>query len=443
MIVQTYYNFWDEQSVENTVKYAVDSGVDIVSLLFKQDEDETDVKSGQVFFPNSPYSLANPEELGNKDLVQYFIQKAHEAGLHVKAWIPQFHDQMAAEKSDDWKMRAIAEDGTVSIFTGSGSTTEYFVNPIHEDVQNYELEFIKYVCENYDIDSVVLDWVRFDSFNMDLGDYTREKYKSEKGEDPISFDFSVEDNTNYEKLNEWNEWRTDIMAAYVKKVREAIDPKIKLGAYILSPYWTECGQDVAKFKDYVDFVAPMAYFKDFNEKISWVYEEGGIVDLSVQKLGKESGVIPVLDTTSTNSQYEKILTNLAQNFPEIDTISIFYWSCWDETWEILKTIKNLVELPDDQEEITSDGEKSEDSLPEEEISKEQTSEDVNHDNENNNQNNNDDDDLNNNDTTIIIVVVVVVVVVLIAGIITAYFIIRKKRQQTDDDTAPKEDTLPL
>ena len=345
MIIQTRYNFWNEQSVLNTIKYAIDSSVDIVSLLFKQDEDENgpDVfcKSGSVFFPNSPYPVAH-SDFENTDLVKLFIEKAHENGLHVKAWIPQFHDQVCAEQNEEYRMRAVNKDGKVSVYSGAEGKTEYFVNPLHEKVQEYELDFIKYVCSHYDIDSIALDWIRFDSFNMDLSDYTRKMYTKEKGEDPISFDFSVFDNSNYQKRDgEWNEWRTDKIADYMRRVRSVVDPKIKLGAYVLSPFYTECGQDIAKFRKYLDFVEPMAYYSFFGEDVSWLYRKEGITDLCVKKFGSEKGVIPVLNTTVSIDDIKQILQHLSENYPEIDTLSMFYWSCWDQKWPILKEIKHL------------------------------------------------------------------------------------------------------
>lgn len=135
----------------------------------------------------------------------------------MRAWIPQFHDRAAFDKNSEWQMRALV-DGKVKPFTGSNGT-EYFVNPLHPGVQAYERSIIKEVAANYDVDGIVLDWLRFDDYNMDMGDYTRTQYKNQYGYDPITINFAS-DNA---KREEWNDWRTTKLGEYVRDVKSDLD----------------------------------------------------------------------------------------------------------------------------------------------------------------------------------------------------------------------------
>jgi hypothetical protein len=66
----------------------------------------------------------------------------------------------------------------------------------------------------------------------------------------------------------------------VQDVREDIDQiksGMELGVFILPPEFTEVGQNASKFKDAVDFVAPMAYFDDWGFAEEWGYGENGIL----------------------------------------------------------------------------------------------------------------------------------------------------------------------
>ncbi len=327
IIVRTINNIKNQDDIDRLVKGCVKNGISTIAILCKQDEDD-EVDSGKVFYPSHIAPVV--KGYARVDLMKSLIQTAHKNGLKVKAWIPQFHDQIAFYKDHSWRMMIYTNTRVKPL-----KKDEFFVNPLHPDVQSYELSIIKEIVNRYDFDSIVLDWIRFDGYNMDLGSYTRESYKKRFGYDPIKIDFS-KDNP---KRSEWNSYRTDEIATYIKRVRSAISeikPNLPLGVYILSPEWEEVGQDPSKFKEYVDFVSPMAYYDDWGYPVEWIYgkRDDAILPLTRKKV-RNKEVIPVFDTDWEKRVYVKIFTHIK----DIRIINWFEYGRWTE--ERLRHIKLL------------------------------------------------------------------------------------------------------
>ncbi|OME86059.1 hypothetical protein BK120_08700 [Paenibacillus sp. FSL A5-0031] len=324
IIVRTVNQFRNVADVTAFIQKSVQYNVDIISMNVKQDEDD-EVPSGHVFYNSAIAPIAAGYE--NFDALSHVITQAHQQGIEVRAWIPQFHDQAAFLKDPSWQMHAFV-DGNVVPFTGSNGS-EYFVNPIHPDVQAYERSIIEEVVSNYDIDGVVLDWLRFDDYNMDVSSYTVNLYESIYGYSPLDINFNVDSN----RRNEWNEWRTDQIGGYVQDVREDIDQinaDMELGVYILPPEFTEVGQNVAKFKDAIDFVAPMAYFDDWEFDTEWVYGANGILSDTSSLAGSGVTIVPTLDNDWTVNEYQEVYGGIRDHFPQVTHLSFFSYGAWDE-----------------------------------------------------------------------------------------------------------------
>ncbi|MGO4348647.1 S-layer homology domain-containing protein [Paenibacillus sp. MCAF9] len=328
--VRTVNQFRSASDVADFVEQAVKYNVDIINMSVKQDEDD-EVPSGHVFYNSAIAPIADGYE--SFDALSQVITQAHLKGIEVRAWIPQFHDQAAFHKDPSWQMHALV-DGNAVPYTGSNGS-EYFVNPIHPDVQAYERSIIEEVVSNYDIDGVVLDWLRFDNYNMDVSSYTVNLYESIYGYSPLDINFD-EDST---RRNEWNEWRTDQIGGYVQDVREDIDEikaGMELGVFILPPEFVEVGQNASKFKDAINFVAPMAYFDDWGFDEEWVYDENGILSDTLFLVGSGVAIVPTLDDNWTDDEYQAVYGGIRESFPTITHLSYFNYGAWD--WNVLKAI---------------------------------------------------------------------------------------------------------
>lgn len=328
VIVRTVNQFRNKTDVSKFIALSKSYGVDVISMNVKQDEDD-EVPSGRVFYQSDIAPIAQGYE--NFDALQEVVTAAHAAGIKVHAWIPQFHDQEAFLKHPEWQMQALV-NGVRKPFTGSNGN-EYFVNPIREEVQQYERSIIQEVIGNYDVDGVVLDWIRFDNYNMDVSDYTVAKYQAQFGYSPLTINF----NTDSVKRQQWNEWRTEQIGEYVGDIREDINqsanPDVQLGVYILPPEFTEVGQNVAKFKESIDFVAPMAYFDDWEFNSDWVYSTsyGILKDTSDRISGSGAEIVATLDNDWTDDEYQEIYQGIRQNYPGVKRLSFFAYGAWPES----------------------------------------------------------------------------------------------------------------
>ena len=316
IIVRTAQNFHRASDVRAFVEQAAKNGVQTISLLVKQDEDGA-VPSGRVYYRSGLAPSVRGYE--HFDVLQTLLDAAHARQIRVRAWLPQFHDQVAAKAHPSWQMRS-AKNGKVQPFTGSHQK-EFFVDPLNPEVQAYELSLIREVVEKYRVDGLMLDWIRFDDYNMDLGDTTRAKYQALHGIDPLTLDFSKPGAA----LDQWNDFRTDGLANYVSTVRSEVPAAIEIGVYILPPEFIEVGQDAAKFNTRVNTLAPMCYFKDWGFPVEWFWSS--CLSSTVAKAG-QAGIAPAIDANLSDAQYAAMLDHMRRDFAQIKTIAWFQHEAW-------------------------------------------------------------------------------------------------------------------
>jgi uncharacterized lipoprotein YddW (UPF0748 family) len=332
IIVRTVTNLHDHDDVSALVALAAQHGVSTINLATKQDEDD-EVASGLVFYasgiaPRAPAYHAF-------DALGETIRAAHLRGIKVRAWMPQFHDQVAAAAHPAWQMRAL-QQGRVRPYTGR-DRKEFFLNPLNSAARDYQRSLIEEIARDYDVDGIVVDWVRFDDYNMDLGDETRAKFKASAGFDPIDIDFS-KDNP---KRTQWNAWRSMQIADHVKRVRAALDaikPHLELGVYILPPEFSEVAQDAAQFSGAVTFLSPMAYYKDWGFPPGWVVRK--LLPQTADKAG-QAAIIPVFDEDLTDAASREVLPEISRAWPSIITLSWFIYGKW--TSAALQRIDRLLQ----------------------------------------------------------------------------------------------------
>ena len=332
LVIRSANNIPDHDAVLNLVSTAKSNNIQILVIAAKQDEDD-EFKSGTVFYNNT----IAPQAFSGFDPLKDVITEAHKVGIKVKAWIPQFHNQVAFNNNPDWRMKAWMDGQAVDYKGTYADNPEFFVNPLHPDVQQYEISIIKEVVQNYEIDGIALDWIRFDEWNMDLSQKTRDDFKVVYGYDPTSIDF--DDNST--QRGQWQEWRTTLLADYVGMVHSAINaikPTHSLGIYILPPEFEECGQVASKFKDYLDFISPMCYWTDWKKTTDWVYN--GVMSDTRTQVGTTVEMIPAIDISSTDDQYKDINAGIRGKHHDVTVISYFGYGQWtDADIKLIDTIR--------------------------------------------------------------------------------------------------------
>jgi uncharacterized lipoprotein YddW (UPF0748 family) len=315
-------NIQTHAAVLNLVANAQANHIDTLVVAAKQDEDD-EMASGTVFYASAIAPQATP----GFDALQDVITEAHKAGIKVKAWVPQFHDQVAFYKDPTWRMQALV-NGVVSDYTGTTPGTAYFVNSASPAVQAYELSILEELVTNYAIDGLVLDWIRFDGWNMDMSAATRAAFLAANpgAADPINIDFT----TDSANRRSWQDWRTTQIGNYVATVRShvnAIKPNLPLGIFILPPEFVEVGQDAAKFKSSIDFVCPMCYWVDWGFPPSWV--TAGVLKDTAAKVGTGVKILPTIGALYPDADVRQVNTAIRAQYPSINTLDYFQYWTWN------------------------------------------------------------------------------------------------------------------
>jgi len=332
IIVRTVANIRSPEDAVALVDLAARYGVSTINLAAKQDEDD-EVPSGMVFYA----SRIAPRAPGFEtfDALRDTIRAAHQRGLKVRAWMPQFHDQVAARIHPEWQMRSLT-GGRVVPYMGR-HRKEFFVNPSNPAVREYQRSLIEEVVRAYDVDGIVIDWVRFDDYAMDLGEDTRARFRTSNGFDPIEIDFAVPS----VRRSQWNAWREAEIASHVRQLRatlDAIKPRLELGAYVLPPEFTEVAQDIAQFSDSLTFVSPMAYFRDWGFPAAWTVQT--LLPQTVRKAGSTS-IIPVFDEDLTDQAGGELLPQIRRSWAAIDALAWFSYGRWTNAY--LQRIDRMVQ----------------------------------------------------------------------------------------------------
>lgn len=238
----------DEDYFGSLLDRCLETGIGTVILSVKDTTGFGIYKSS--FVPHySLYDMA----FGETDYLQLYIDMAHEKGIRLFAGVDVFAEGSRKNpnplspgfKNEAWQTQlyAVDREGNTKIrkITGledcrtTGSIDDFrevFVNPVHEEVRNYELEIIRELADNYHFDGIVLDRARFIGLGSDFSDYTRERFEKYIGEkvpnwpkDIYIMKCSGESDIKVEYGNLFGKWitfRATIIKEFIKKASEIV-----------------------------------------------------------------------------------------------------------------------------------------------------------------------------------------------------------------------------
>ena len=204
-------------------------------------------------FPNSEkpsYLLTD-----NFDPLQYLIDNSKK--MKVFAWVTTFvitpHD---LNKLDPAHIYFNEPEWVTADFTHTKMDNESyegaFLDPGLPEVQDYTKNVILDIAENYDVDGIQLDYIRYPDRYFGLNEEARKLYKQE---------------TKFEDADSWLQWKEEQINKFVKSVYhdlKGISSDIIVSAAVIANpndailrfsqdwfSWLEGG--------YIDYVFPMAY----------------------------------------------------------------------------------------------------------------------------------------------------------------------------------------
>jgi uncharacterized lipoprotein YddW (UPF0748 family) len=199
------------------------------------------------------------------DPLQYALEKAHEAGLELHAWVNVYNmwrGETPPPSTEPEQMYNAHPDWIVVNSLGQPmqlNSSYVYASPGIPDVQDYLLTVFMDIVDRYDIDGLHLDYCRYPNQNYSWDEISRYRWQ-----DPVE--------GNPQNLD-WDEWRREQVNTLVRRLYQRINeskPWVRLSAAPLGRYnWPASGWDGynVTFQDarqwmkeqVVDFISPQLY----------------------------------------------------------------------------------------------------------------------------------------------------------------------------------------
>lgn len=270
----TYVVSWRQmtspEKIDKVVQEAYDANFNAIFVQVRA--------RGDAYY-NSSF-VSRSEELSGQPLsfdpLQYAIDKAHERGIEVHAWLNAmvaWGTNASAPKDPNHVFNAHPEwllrDSTGKIAYPDPKTDPknsvvegpYFLAPGIPEVKDYLFDVYMEVVEKYDVDGIHFDFIRFPSrmgpVTAPVGyeEVSLQRFREETGKEPVAYSEA------------WNQWRADQITEIVSRIYKGTKerkPDVDVSASVLAAWDLGLGrvfQDWRKWMELgiLDFVVPMSY----------------------------------------------------------------------------------------------------------------------------------------------------------------------------------------
>jgi len=241
--------------VRNVARRLAEAGFDLVIPCVKNPDGFLDYQS----------SVGNIRgDFKEWDPLKVLVEKAHEKGVKVHPWSCVFAEGRGSRLLQD-NPDLVAVDKEGNPVTAAGLHRLGWACPARDEVQDYEMALYQEMMDNYPVDGVHLDYIRYGGGFMCFCDHCREEFKAESGVDPMTL------NAEGEYWSQWINWRVKAINRFVERLREAAKAKnIEVSAAVFADYPScveSIGQDWVKWgkNGLVDYLFPMNYTLDVKE----------------------------------------------------------------------------------------------------------------------------------------------------------------------------------
>ncbi len=282
-------NLWElstREGVAETVAKCKDAGINTIIV---------DVKplSGLVLYKSKiapRLTRSNGKDYpADYDLLATVIDEGHKAGIPVHAAINVFSEGSQklgggrALEYPEWQCVEVAPDNTLRrVADSEAEHNAIFVNPLNPEARDYALSIVREICENYAIDGIVFDRMRYPNLYSDFSDLSRSAFEQQIGrnvahwpQDVLQRGASPQDPVTRGTLfKDWLKFRAGVIKSFLGEahsVARTARPSIKVGIYVGS--WYPLYYDVG-----VNWASP-SHTADYDW---WPegYEETGYADLA-------------------------------------------------------------------------------------------------------------------------------------------------------------------
>lgn len=315
-----------------------------------------------------------------RDFLQEMIHHAKGSGLKIIANVDVFAEGNGIEKEGmvydkpEWQVVHYNEAlSNMPTAAENHNDPTVFVNPIHPEVESYELNIIQEIVRNYEIDGVVLDRCRYPNIYGDFSNLSRSKFEAFINQEVKNWPEDIMTMTIEEKkpvfgslFPQWTEFRAKNIKNFVQKAKSVVktkNPNFIFTVYVGSWYplyynegvnwgsktyqpsldWTSEAYHTSGYAEEFDFIMTGCYYPEVTieeaqnngRPASW-YSVEGAIEMSKEAINGQIPVIASLylkDYTNNLDQFKKAVqlckerTNGVMLF---DTVYLEEYQWWNE-----------------------------------------------------------------------------------------------------------------
>ena len=276
---------WTKEQVEEKVQSLADVGINTIFL-------ET-VYEGFTIFPVEYDPIYQNPMYQEFDVLQAYIDACHSRGMQLHAWVESFFIGLQTNRGGGPVYKAYKGTGMLLTDTEGNEWEQtmygkmYFLNPAKPECREWIVGLYEIIVENYDIDGLQLDYVRYPvkTKDVDYGydEYTINAFMEEKGYDPRDY------KENSFERDVFAQFKRDQVTEYVKMCStqlRAINPDLILSLSVVPDFTSglkEHMQSAELWMDegYGDLLVPMSYTESqtnrTNAAISITGDPGNVV----------------------------------------------------------------------------------------------------------------------------------------------------------------------
>ena len=238
------------------------------------------LNSSYTIYPSQVAPQQNPLVKG-WDPLEAAVKIAHERDIELHAWLwtfaavnrrhntilnlPRHHLGPVLSQRPEWAMT----DHQGSRFHYSSG--KVFLDPANPEVRGYLQSLIAEIAQNYDVDGIHLDYIRYPfqsptgKLTYGYGKVSRQQFYRETGYDPARL------NPYHPLWSKWIEFRTEQVDTFVEEVSQQlrqINPDLTLSTAVFPMpkrdrlNKIQQGWETWVRKEWIDMLVPMTYSKD-------------------------------------------------------------------------------------------------------------------------------------------------------------------------------------
>jgi uncharacterized lipoprotein YddW (UPF0748 family) len=255
-------------------------------------------------FPNALYGCSarypssflehSDRFFGQGDLLYSCIEEAHSAGIDVHVWIIMWKLMQNSEAY----VSEMADSGRLQV--SMHGDTCLWLCPSNPENRNLEIRAVREIVENYDIDGIHLDYIRYPNFRNCYCSGCHERFQNDTGIRISIWPDQVLHGERY--YTQYQEWREEQITSIVREIYEMVKElrgNVLVSAAVL-PYIEDArdndGQNWQEWAEegIIDFLVPMDYTDSFTDLIS-------LLNIQIEYIGGNVPVLAGLGAFSHNS----------------------------------------------------------------------------------------------------------------------------------------------